>query len=279
MTPNTFNHALVIAPHPDDELIGLYGELFHGRTLLTPRCAITVANLHQGSSHRNPTRSQHQRNVEMIASARRHNFALKTCSLDELLPDLGMDLIQSNPTWDRIYLPSRTDRHPEHLEVTNRVMAYVNNESSASRLRFYCVDMNLLEAAPLPEPVANAKLEALRACYPSQGLYEKNEAYWRFECVLPSDILTTFTVSGEEVNGNKDFTVTVSSYSMPSKDLAKSLLSHFRSALPIGYAAPSFLELEQALATFCVRNPGVSQWRIDIRDETYPGFTLTRSFQ
>ena len=148
------SRCLVIAPHPDDELIGCYSLLQSRGSQVDVTFAFSTSEL-------------------------RYNEAKKCAGL------FGHTLIDYSQVNDRldsyseIYVPSLRDTHPEHKAVNLMFRCRASH--------FYSVDM-VAPKAVLPEADQRRKRDALNECYPSQRLlWDRDAGYYLFESVHCTD--------------------------------------------------------------------------------------------
>lgn len=144
---------LIVAPHPDDEMIGCW-------TVLKTR-----------------------KNVDVVygpASYERVNELMNSAG------ELGYEFIRASYAMEcldrgeyiEVYVPSRNDAHAEHKAMNRKFYEYATH--------FYSVDM--VDAIPLPEEEAQEKLAALNKFYPSQrALWDRDHKYFLFESIHTKD--------------------------------------------------------------------------------------------
>ena len=157
----------IIAPHPDDELIGCY-------SLLAAGLVSTVYYLFDWGDS--------ERAQEAEACSRKFKFKPVLTSLG----DLEKEFSSLSGT---IYLPARQDSHPHH-KLTNRLRQL---RTDAQVLAFYSVD---LQSAARKVRCSPLKKEALDALYPSQAaLWERDASYYLFEALTDSDLEDTVWIT------------------------------------------------------------------------------------
>lgn len=168
--------ALVVAPHPDDEVAGCAGTLSLHRLAGD---AVSVAVVSDGrrsrAGGRGPEEMRRQRRGEAEAVAAALDYELRWLDLPEaewreaeLVESLGA--IQAALRPDVVYAPSLVDFHPEHLRVAV-CLARALPVACPSKLRVYPVQVPLTAClANLVSPVGSrmACVAAAMRAYASQ---------------------------------------------------------------------------------------------------------------
>lgn len=145
---------IIIAPHPDDELIGCY-------SLLTQGGVSDVYYLLDGLSD--------ERKKEAINLCKYFGIG---CLFLSYIDMFEMVHKQENTTF---FVPSMQDHHPDH----KRINAIVRNSSNKG---IYSIDMNTEFISVLSEQASAKKKYLLDRFYPSQAeLWNKNSMYYLFE--------------------------------------------------------------------------------------------------
>lgn len=151
----------ILAPHPDDELIGCHSLL----------AAQQVSRVIYFFDHEDAGRR-----VEANSCGAHFGFTTVFADINTWDP--------RNAGEGTICLPSRHDSHPHHKAV-NQLRRHFEPE----RLCFYSVD---LDRAPNKFRAADYKKQRLDELYPSQAaLWEANASYYLFEAVVSSDVSST----------------------------------------------------------------------------------------
>jgi len=146
---------LIVAPHPDDELIGCYSILKDS----TRRTDVLVLN------DLTPERIK-----ELQACSKAYNFNI----LDAKSVNANLQI----KAYQEVYVPSRNDWHAEHKKANREYLEYATH--------YYSVDM--VNGKPLPLKDRLGKQNALNTLYPSQSaLWLKDEKYFLFEAVHTVD--------------------------------------------------------------------------------------------
>lgn len=146
---------IVIAPHPDDELIGCWSVISSGQVTDVFYCF----DFDQG------------RMAEAEACA----------SIFGFIPHFGSpsqeELIKRNKP---LLLPAITDAHPQHKEINRQY------RSLGLPTKFYSVDLDHNQKTLLS--TRDLKLQALNEIYVSQkSLWQNNASYWLFENIQATD--------------------------------------------------------------------------------------------
>ena len=145
---------LILAPHPDDEVIGCYS------IVTDTKRTIHVAFGEYETSARGSE-------AEAAASA----LNVKLVSLQSVAP----------ASYDEVYVPSLLDDHPDHKRMN---LAY---RSTATH--FYSVDMRGKRRS-LGTEHAERKLALLNGLYPSQrSLWDSDASYYLFESIARTDYM------------------------------------------------------------------------------------------
>jgi LmbE family N-acetylglucosaminyl deacetylase len=173
---------LVVAPHPDDEVMGCAGVILRHVTAADAVCVAIATDGRQSRALHDPTAMAALRQVE----ARRAAELLGAARLEWLgLPegewrqeDLAVALERVLDDWrpDILYAPSCVDFHPEHVAVARTLagsLAKLAPERRPRSVRVYQVQVPL--TARLVNLVAdvsqvNLRSEAARAAYASQAV-------------------------------------------------------------------------------------------------------------
>ncbi len=154
---------LIIAPHPDDEIIGCWRLLREGKVNYVAYVFIDKA-----------------RENEIFRAMEKYGFKailIKKFSVEELKEVISRA--------DEVYVPHPYDHHPQHRLV--RLMSESVAFELGVKLMYYSTDMNVpwaIEALNYDD--AMKKLEDLQECYPSQeSEFLVNHHWWLFEGVTP----------------------------------------------------------------------------------------------
>ena len=159
-----YERILIVAPHPDDEVIGCY------QTLHEKGSVVDVLYLHDTTP---------ERMAEAQAASEYFGFNVAN---PEVKPW----------TYSSVYVPSRKDWHAQHKQ------AYRDYRKWATH--FYSVDM--VDGSPLSEENQRNKRKALDLLYPSQAtLWERDHRYFLFESVTDKDytLVRSENIFGVEV--------------------------------------------------------------------------------
>lgn len=153
---------IVISPHPDDELIGVFSLIKRG--LIDKVIYLDVT----------PIRHRHARQA-----GRELGFSVEVIKFKNLYT-----FLEKNPS--HIYLvPDATDRHPLHKAVNSAA------KFSGCKLGYYSVDMVASFIRELSEKQKEEKRKTLNKFYPDQRpLWDNDWKYFLFEGIV-YDVLTT----------------------------------------------------------------------------------------
>lgn len=169
---------LIIAPHPDDEVIGCWSVLKNMEN--------TIDVLY-----------------EYELTETRMNEARKTANILAFTPffgqgpdnDGGKHWDVKGSYYDEIYIPCRQDLHPHHKQVNSLYRSVATH--------FYSVDMNA-GAACLDKIAAEEKRDFLIQHYPSQlKLWDRDDKYWLFEHIRTTDFDIYETLLMTSTGGRK----------------------------------------------------------------------------
>lgn len=155
---------LILAPHPDDELIGCYSVLANHVNVLEDKLDVVYF---------------YDTTRERMAEARHCARYFRFNIVDQKM------LNSEREAYDRIYVPSRRDWHVEHKAINAQFRQHATH--------FYAVDMD--KGKPLGTSVSRFKLSALNSVYSSQKkLWEGNGAYYLFEDIQTKDYDTYVSI-------------------------------------------------------------------------------------
>jgi len=179
-------NCIILAPHPDDELIGCY-RLFR---------ANRVSHVMYFNDF-----ADHIRRHEIRKCADIYGFT--PMFVGEPIPADGI-----------VYIPNIRDHHPHH-KVVNGI-----GRSLPNRKRFYSVDMNVEKIVLPPEHQAD-KFGMLNLIYKSQrSLWDRDAKYYLFESDLATDLLTTYRTRIRERLPNRPEIYVEASYRIDADLLA-----------------------------------------------------------
>lgn len=161
-----FQHKVIIlAPHPDDELIGCY-------SLLESRTVDYVAYFNELTD---------SRKAEALRCAKQYEFTPLFIESAQDTEQLELLLAGSY-----VFVPAITDEHPDHKALNSKYRSF----PGAYATRFYSVDMGSGKTV-LTEDQRGFKWLALDTLYPSQqGLWATNASYYLFEHIRDCDLGT-----------------------------------------------------------------------------------------
>jgi len=161
---------IIIAPHPDDELIGMYS-LIRGREI---NSVIYI----------DPAPGRFERSQLVGKHFGFRPYILNFGELQNCLKKARERLSSST-----IYVPDSFDKHPLHKAVN------LIGRMSGCRLGYYTTDMNTGYVRELSEKEKKEKKEALDKFYPDQSsLWGNNWKYFLFEGVVYDTYTPSITV-------------------------------------------------------------------------------------
>ncbi|MEM3443987.1 MAG: hypothetical protein QXP04_03775 [Candidatus Nanoarchaeia archaeon] len=147
---NNFKKVLIMAPHPDDEIIGCF-QLLH-RKEVKHVCFITSEE-------------------EMYTSSKFFEF--------EIVPVEEVE----NTTWNAIFVPDPFERHPLHRKTW--ALGHQVSSKLGSRLGLYSTQMDASYVDLLPEKLAKLKMEVLNKIYHRKSdMWKYEHKYWLYEGVV-----------------------------------------------------------------------------------------------
>jgi LmbE family N-acetylglucosaminyl deacetylase len=178
-SPGGHRSVLVVAPHPDDEVIGCVGTILRHRQAGDEVCVAIVTDGRQSRAIADPDQMAAERQREARAAARLMGVERLAwlghpegdCSVTAIKKSLSTLLAQTQP--DLLYAPSRVDFHPEHLKVAHALaLALAEVGGGVTPLvRIYQIQVPL--TAPLCNLVTDVsplteRCESVLATYSSQ---------------------------------------------------------------------------------------------------------------
>jgi len=160
---------VIVAPHPDDEVIGCW-------TLLRSGAIDRVIYY---------TRT---RTDEIRRTAKYFGFEAIIPDNDQHFKNIVASIINDV---DKIYVPHPMDHHPDHRRVTFLIQSLYSRQ----QIMYYSVDMNLPWAIKPLGIDAHSKYYDLITCYPSQQKeFDVNHHWWLFEGITPYPSIPKITV-------------------------------------------------------------------------------------
>jgi len=164
---------LIIAPHPDDEVIGCYQILQeHLEGKADNNLVIAYLYDHSGDVRRR----------ELLDANSKFNSST-LFSFKEIKAFISANVTRL----DRIFIPDKYEVHPHHVLVRNEMLALLSTAFGnfpKDTVYNYSIDMRNRDIAVLsPEQFARKRL-LLNELYPSQKqLWENNNKYFLFESI------------------------------------------------------------------------------------------------
>ena len=162
---------IILAPHPDDELIGCF-------SLLSNHQIDYVAYFNELTEER-------RAEVKMCAAY----YGFEPLFIEDVQPD-ALAYLESLMVGARVYLPAITDGHPAHKALNAKYRA----RPGIGETQFYQVDMGRGKVI-LNEETRAIKRKALDVFYPSQRqLWDTDASYYLFENISRRDYEILVTV-------------------------------------------------------------------------------------
>ena len=150
----------ILAPHPDDELIGCY-------TLLSSRL------VHKVYYFDGEDRKEEAENCSRIFGSFDYEFIKPAEAIEKLSGNVEGILLMPDPS----------ERHPLHKKVSQIGLMVV--EQLKINYGFYSTEMTASYVWELDEKLKWEKKKCLELCYPSQrSLWENDWRYWLFEGIV-----------------------------------------------------------------------------------------------
>jgi hypothetical protein len=138
---------IIIAPHPDDEIIGCYNML---KSRIIDKVVFVT----------------HERLSEAEESSKQFGFKMIVKSLSEL-----HEILQQNQI---VFTPHPYDHHPLHKTVTSIIQKH--KLSIGYEIKYYSTDMNIPQVSEVKD--WEGKKRMLYNIYPSQSKYFDVNPYW-----------------------------------------------------------------------------------------------------
>lgn len=177
-------HALVFAPHPDDEVLGCGGAIMRHIEQGIPVCVIVVSDGAHGVSEEKFTEYTLQRQNESIAAAHILGYGTpvfwqyrdRQVSYSEKLIQEIITVIRKTGA-DLIYAPSVFEMHPDHRALAMAVIEAVRRIGKPVRVALYEVGVPLHPNQLLDISDLVARKTAAMECFISQNARQRYDLH------------------------------------------------------------------------------------------------------
>jgi hypothetical protein len=181
---------IIVAPHPDDEIIGCFSVLNSNLQSKDP-ASLQVWYVEKETAGGKPDLYA-IRHAEATYAAVQLKFVPRFVSLDTLVDRLTS--LAEEEGHVTLYIPSSRDSHPFHKKVNrklNELLVCATNVEG----RFYSVDLGQGSPSKRELPNFDVKRDWLNKFYPSQrDLWDNDASYYLFEDIVSEDFTATRTV-------------------------------------------------------------------------------------
>jgi LmbE family N-acetylglucosaminyl deacetylase/predicted HAD superfamily hydrolase/glycosyltransferase involved in cell wall biosynthesis len=177
-------HALVFAPHPDDEVFGCGGAIMRHVEQGVPVCVIVVTDGAHGVSEEKIAEYTTQRQNESIAAAKILGYDTPTfwqyrdreiCYNEKLIQEVMTAIAETKA--DLVYAPSIFEMHPDHRALGMAVVEAVRRISKPLRLALYEVGIPLHPNQLLDISDLAARKTTAMACFTSQNAKQRYDLH------------------------------------------------------------------------------------------------------
>ncbi len=177
-------HALVFAPHPDDEVFGCGGAIMRHVEQGIPVNVIVVTDGAHGVSDEKVSEYTAQRQNESIAAAKILGCSTPTfwqyrdreiCYSEKLIQEIITAVSETNA--DLIYAPSIFEMHPDHRALGMAVVEAVRRMGKTVRLALYEVGIPLQPNQLLNISDLAARKQAAMECFTSQNVKQRYDLH------------------------------------------------------------------------------------------------------
>lgn len=177
-------HALVFAPHPDDEVLGCGGAIMRHIEQGIPVCVIVVSDGAHGVSEETAAEYTLQRQNESIAAAHILGYGTpvfwqyrdRQVSYSEKLIQEIITVIRETGA-DLVYAPSVFEMHPDHRALAMAVIEAVRRIGQPVRVALYEVGVPLHPNQLLDISDLVARKTAAMECFSSQNARQRYDLH------------------------------------------------------------------------------------------------------
>ncbi|MBL0011809.1 MAG: PIG-L family deacetylase [Nitrosomonas sp.] len=177
-------HALVFAPHPDDEVFGCGGAIMRHVEQGVPVRVVVVSDGAHGVSEENITEYILQRQNESIAAARILGYGTpvfwhyqdrQVCYSEKLIRRISKAIRKTGA--DLVYAPSVFEMHPDHRALGMAVIEAIRRIGKTVRVALYEVGMPLRPNQLLDISDLVTRKTAAMECFVSQNAKQRYDLH------------------------------------------------------------------------------------------------------
>ncbi|MDP2224122.1 rhamnan synthesis F family protein [Nitrosomonas sp.] len=177
-------HALVFAPHPDDEVFGCGGAIMRHIEQNVPVRVIIVSDGAHGVSDENKTEYTRQRRNESITAAHLLGYGMpifwqyqdrQVCYSEKLIQEILTAIRETGA--DLVYAPSVFEMHPDHRAMGMAVVEAIRRIGKAVRVALYEVGIPLRPNLLLDISDLAARKTAAMECFVSQNARQRYDQH------------------------------------------------------------------------------------------------------
>lgn len=177
-------HALVFAPHPDDEVFGCGGAIMRHVEQGIPVRVIVVSDGAHGASEENVAEYTQQRQNESIAAAHILGYGMpifwqyqdrQICYSEKLIQEILTAVRETDA--DLVYAPSVFEMHPDHRMLGMAIVEAIRRIGKAVRVALYEVGIPLHPNQLLDISDLAASKTAAMKCFVSQNARQRYDQH------------------------------------------------------------------------------------------------------
>ncbi|MDO8894419.1 rhamnan synthesis F family protein [Nitrosomonas sp.] len=177
-------HALVFAPHPDDEVFGCGGAIMRHIEQNVPVRVIIVSDGAHGVSDENKTEYTRQRRNESITAAHLLGYGMpifwqyqdrQVCYSEKLIQEILTAIRETGA--DLVYAPSVFEMHPDHRAMGMAVVEAIRRIGKAVRVVLYEVGIPLRPNLLLDISDLAVRKTAAMECFVSQNARQRYDQH------------------------------------------------------------------------------------------------------